>query len=192
VNPDGSIDVAGGKHVDGTVQVTGGSCTSCHGDPNRAPVAGADVYVQAAPPLDTKGATTGRGVGAHLAHVNRRQMSAPLSCATCHVVPSLAGHPDGSVNVTFAGIATEGGATPAWIPSTLTCSSTYCHRGSPRWTDGLMSCSSCHTTPTTEYHLVHNRCNRCHDSVDPSGTVIVVPELHVNGTIETRDCAECH
>jgi len=33
VKPDGTIDVAGGRHIDGILQVTGGRCGSCHGVP---------------------------------------------------------------------------------------------------------------------------------------------------------------
>jgi predicted CxxxxCH...CXXCH cytochrome family protein len=33
VRQDGTIDLAGGLHLDGTLQVSGGSCTSCHGLP---------------------------------------------------------------------------------------------------------------------------------------------------------------
>src|SRR3990172_1250917 len=66
VKPDGSIHVSGGKHIDGTVQVGGSACTTCHGDAQCAPAA-----IAPAPPSATKGntATTAMGVGAHQAHL---------------------------------------------------------------------------------------------------------------------------
>ena len=56
VKADGTIDVAGGFHVNGTVEVdsTAMTCSSCHGTSGRT---GTDPFIAAAPPSGTHGET---------------------------------------------------------------------------------------------------------------------------------------
>jgi predicted CxxxxCH...CXXCH cytochrome family protein len=218
VTSTGVIDLAGGKHVNGTVEVTGGSCTSCHGDANRTPVAGADANVKAAPPVGTRGetATSTRAVGAHQAHLNKStgSIANPTACSECHLVPSSTGHSDGVATVTFGTLAKTGGKAPTW--SGTTCSASYCHgnftggatAAAPSWTGGAMTCTSCHGNPPSSGQ--HGRsqhqvvCSTCHGTGYSS--TAVNKSLHVNGAknaggagssitwnAATRSCApSCH
>jgi predicted CxxxxCH...CXXCH cytochrome family protein len=216
VKPDGTIDTAGGKHVNGVVDVAASSCTSCHGDATRVAVAGADVNVEAAPPVDTHGntATTARGVGAHQAHVNNGSgaLSTPTACAECHVVPTSIPHANGTVNVTFGTKATTGGVTPTW--NGTSCATTYCHGAtlaggtnkSPSWTGGSSqaACGTCHgVPPSSGKHGDHSGrvCSDCHGGTYTSSSAD--PSLHVNGTVNvgnkvtswnptTGACVGCH
>ncbi|HEX7623628.1 MAG TPA: CxxxxCH/CxxCH domain-containing protein, partial [Anaeromyxobacteraceae bacterium] len=99
---DGTIDVAGGKHVDGQVEVGGkDGCTSCHGDP---------------PPRGTKGetSTAERAVGAHQRHLAGGAVSGAVSCDECHVRPTDISHVNGQVDLRWGPLATSGGAAPMW------------------------------------------------------------------------------
>ncbi len=198
-----SVNVA--LHVNGVKDVGGAACTSCHGDGQRTAVAGADPNVQAAPPVTA----TGRSAGAHLAHVDKTgEIMAPAQCAECHsgaVPTSTTSHPSGTIIVAFGGRSTTG----TYAPGTLTCSTTYCHGGftngthaSPKWTDGPMTCTSCHgDPPATGRHADHpggTQCSLCHSDANAAGTAITNPSLHVNGVIDVRannltwDCNACH
>lgn len=181
-------------HVDGVVQVgdNTNSCSSCHGNPQNP-----------APPRDLSGNTspTALGVGAHQAHLTNAQgLTAPIPCASCHVVPAAVdspGHIDHPLpaTVTFSGLALNDGAAPAWDRNTATCSNTYCHGGgaqmandtagrlrTPVWTLGSSQafCGSCHgVPPSTTAHAGVNpfdfgACARCHaNTVTSNGTIIV-------------------
>lgn len=193
---DGSLDGgAGATTVDGSVAAaptSSQSCTSCHGEANRAAVAGADPNVAAAPPRGAKGqtATSDRAVGAHQAHVNAADILAkPIACTECHVVPTSTGHSNGRVDIAFGTLARTGGAAPAWTGAT--CTNTYCHgafpggttAAAPTWTGGAMTCESCHGAPPNtgdhrrERHNV--ACSECHGTGYTSTTVNVA--LHLNG-----------
>jgi predicted CxxxxCH...CXXCH cytochrome family protein len=213
VKPDGTIDVAGGLHVDGIVEA-GGTCTACHGDPKRTPQS-----IAPAPPRDPDGNTdtASIGVGAHQAHLTS-PLTTPLACADCHVVPSSTdSHPSGTVNVTFGARATANGAAAAWRPAGPTCASTWCHGSKlaggsttePVWTkvDGSQKqCGSCHgAPPPTGQHARHVNqgiaCSSCHGAGYSSTSVN--RDTHVNGTIDvtnritswnatTGACVGCH
>jgi predicted CxxxxCH...CXXCH cytochrome family protein len=158
---DGTIDLAGAKHIDGVVQAPSGStCNGCHG----------------APP-DT---------GAHLVHANPADPNAiaygnldvledvspsggpayDFGCGHCHPTDS-ARHMDGTVEVDLAPPATPVAgdeikarnlATAAWDATGQACSGVYCHSSgqetpafvaSPAWTaaPGALGCSGCHGNP---------------------------------------------
>jgi predicted CxxxxCH...CXXCH cytochrome family protein len=139
----GTVDPA--THVDGSIQVGAMTCTSCHGDATKTATSAAPLY--AAPPVDTTGATTSVAVGAHQTHLNGSVLSAPIGCTQCHTVPaSLAGHPTGTLDLTWGPLATGAAAqttsdgyrtisfsstaspnSPGFASATATCSSTYCH-----------------------------------------------------------------
>jgi predicted CxxxxCH...CXXCH cytochrome family protein len=197
-----------GAHVNGVVDTVALSCTTCHGDPARVLVTGADPAAAAAPPVDTTGASGAslRSVGAHLAHLNRGAgaLAKPTACAECHVVPSSNAHADGIVAVSFGTLARTGGAVPGW--NGTTCASTYCHgkhanglAAAPSWTaTGPLDCTtSCHArTPATCAHTMKHdasggACNGCHKDTDATGTKIVNASLHVNGRVDGV-CTDCH
>jgi hypothetical protein len=169
-------------------------------------------------------------VGAHSAHVNGTAIAAPIACAECHVTPTdalSAGHVDGgTATVTFGPIASGGGATPLWTRGTATCATSYCHGtyqgtfdyffydtwytatyrstgGAPQWTDGPMTCTSCHGNPPN-LNTWHNHgaagganCDLCHPDANAAGTAITNPALHVNGVVDLAPqwgpkCQWCH
>ncbi len=230
-------------HVNGLLDVQM-TCTSCHGDATRQPVAPAcgsdaictDPNVQVAPPITA----SGRPAGAHVAHVNPSTVrAAPVRCAECHrdaVPPASASHLSGLADVRFGGRATSGGAAPSYVPG-AGCAATYCHgnysgtfeysvwdwgadeavivtvsyagaMATPSWTDGPMTCGSCHGAPpgNGDWHghhgslPQHRECQLCHPdatSVNGVPTAITNPALHVNGTVDVTPrwgsaCFGCH
>jgi predicted CxxxxCH...CXXCH cytochrome family protein len=191
VKADGTIDVAGGKHINGVLDVSGGSCTSCHGDSTRA------AAIAPAPPKDTKGntATTALGVGAHQSHLNAGPLRGAIACSECHVVPSDTTHSTSTAPppVIFGSLATSAGAAPTWNRTSATCASTYCHGGTlsggsntiPQWTrvDGTQAaCGSCHgLPPSSGRHGEHSgrSCGDCHGG--SYTRTVADPSLHVNG-----------
>ena len=96
----GAIDLAGGQHIDGTVQVSAGGCTACHGTD----------AVNPAPPLGTSGETltTQRAVGAHQKHVVDGPIRKALACDGCHAPVSDLTHVNGTISLPFAGLASPG------------------------------------------------------------------------------------
>jgi predicted CxxxxCH...CXXCH cytochrome family protein len=201
VRPDGTIDLASGTHVNGSVEVTGLSCQSCHGGRGNA-----------APPVGTNGetATTTLAVGAHQAHVRDGSLHAALGCDACHPVPDQPLHSDGAVTVAFGNLAQAGGASPTWARGGATCASTYCHgttlaaggvATTPVWTrvDGSQrTCDSCHGAPPSTVagraHPLLSRCADCHpDTVRADGTIDVAGGKHINGSPDVRFvCDACH
>ena len=96
----GGIDLAGGKHIDGTVQVDGGGCTACHGTEGVNP----------APPVGTRGETetSAIAVGAHQKHVRDGAIRKAFACSECHVSPSVALHANGVVDLAWGALAAKG------------------------------------------------------------------------------------
>jgi predicted CxxxxCH...CXXCH cytochrome family protein len=161
-------------------------------------VAGADANVKAAPP----GTATGAPAGAHLAHVNKNTLTTPVTCATCHAVPSDLGHSNGVIEVVLGGRATQGGAAASYAAGS--CSSTYCHgsfsgtydyidfngdpasyayagtRGAPGWTGGAMTCNTCHDLVATRavWHSGNHgnvaSANAC-ETCHPDATGLITP-----------------
>jgi predicted CxxxxCH...CXXCH cytochrome family protein len=218
----GSCQGCHGANLDGVGGSATTSCATCHGatwKTNCTFCHGGTANTTGAPPKGTWGFRTDAArIGAHTKHLTAGAISSAIPCATCHVVPAnalSANHLNGSTaTVTWSGIASSSGATPAWNRTTQTCASTYCHGGysgvynydfwgaaqaayagsgaTPRWTDGAMTCTSCHAKPpqTGNWHSgAHgggNGCNLCHPHVDATGTTILNPALHVNGIIEVQ------
>jgi predicted CxxxxCH...CXXCH cytochrome family protein len=195
-------------HVNGVVNVGDGSgtCSACHGSAQSI-----------APPRDLEGntATTALGVGAHQAHLNgENNLSAPIVCSACHLVPAALhspGHFDHPLpaTVAFSGLAVADGAAPVWDHGTASCSNSYCHGGgtdlaadtafklrTPVWTFGTSQafCGSCHgLPPTTAVHanVAFPDCARCHAStIAPSGAILVTgppgarTSTHINGVVD--------
>ncbi|MFL5391535.1 MAG: CxxxxCH/CxxCH domain c-type cytochrome [Myxococcales bacterium] len=191
VNPDGSLNASGGRHMNGTIDVVNLTCTSCHG-----------AGTNPAPPSGTRGevATSDRAVGAHQAHLQPGPFSRGIGCAECHVVPASTSHANGKVELTFGPLATTGGATPQW--SGTTCGGAYCHgnfRGgnasnAPVWTkvDGTQAaCGSCHGLPPSNHPPSATSCGSCHPGYTNTSVNLAV---HVNGKVDVNDltCTSCH
>src|SRR5512139_2533492 len=173
------------------------TCTSCHGTAGRA-VTTLNPQLAAAPPVDTAGntATTFRGVGAHLAHLqNTRLRSAAIACTECHTLPTATTHSHGTVNMTWGSLA---GAT-TWTGTTCT---TYCHGSTltggttrtPTWTGGAAqanTCTSCHGAPPPAPHSQNTACGSCHTGYTAT---TVNAATHINGTVDVvaMTCTSCH
>jgi predicted CxxxxCH...CXXCH cytochrome family protein len=199
-----TASVAGGiqdktTHIDGTLQVKGQACNSCHGSATNN-----------APPVDTAGnsATSAKGVGAHQQHLQASLMtlSNPFACTDCHVVPGsvgAAGHLDGTpgAELTWGTLAKTGASNPTYnsAGNPPTCSNTYCHgrtltggsNKTPQWTtvNGSQdACGTCHGTPPgSGEHGKHSgyACGRCHYGVASTSTpnAITGKALHPDGAI---------
>ena len=186
-------------HVNGTIDLVGLTCTTCHGDPARAATT-LNPQLGAAPPADTAGNASSPAVGAHQAHLNDGPLGAAIACTECHAVPSsTAAHPTGSLDLTWGPLATARGATPAYAGGA--CSSTYCHGATlaggtntaPRWTGGAaeVKCGSCHGLPPPDPHPAVSggvaACNGCHAAtVDSAGAILPASAggKHLNGAVE--------
>jgi predicted CxxxxCH...CXXCH cytochrome family protein len=162
------------------------ACLACHGDPSRV---ADDPLVQAAPPASV----TGRGPGAHLAHLRAGAFRGPITCAECHDVPASAGHSNGVVEVPLGGaLARADGAVPAW--NGATCSGVYCHGATlvdgPGTTPSFASvasvgCGSCHGTPPSSHDASSTSCSACHPgTVQANGELDLANGLHLNGKLE--------
>jgi predicted CxxxxCH...CXXCH cytochrome family protein len=209
-------------HINGVVNYTVQTCTSCHGSTSTHPsVANADPNQLASPPLDANGLSSVTKVGAHLAHVNngRNQWERPYACMECHngSVPTQPLHADGVVTIDpahFGTIAKTGGLSPTYSGPGGTCANTYCHgnfqggaNASPTWIGGATTCTSCHGNPPVpapasgnvqvSYHPNNPTCQSCHTGYTRTGptTGTVTQSTHANGTVErlaTTGCAQCH
>jgi predicted CxxxxCH...CXXCH cytochrome family protein len=201
---------------------SGGACTTCHGAESRASVANADPLQSAAPPVDhlLGSATTARGVGAHLAHVNQALFrDAPLACTECHdgLLPPVTTHQDGKADVAGGALAltaTQGtaGAAQALTWNGSTCANTYCHgnfkngrAAAPAWTgtftpgSSTLACNSCHgtgtaaaaTPPTGTHPQGVTACAMCHAGYTQTS---VDKARHLDGVIDydAKTCTSCH
>jgi predicted CxxxxCH...CXXCH cytochrome family protein len=217
VNPDGTINLATGAHMNGKAEAATGSCSSCHGDPARVgDLPGTDFYLASAPPIPPQSAPA-YAIGAHLAHLNpvpATAVASPVACAECHVVPADSAHATNppALKVVFGPLASAGGATPSWIVGSTGCAASWCHgnftlagvsgaNATPVWTDtAAMTCVSCHGMPPTGHPplagtVTAATCNACHpQSVDPQGFIVVASGTHMNGKAETSalGCTSCH
>ncbi len=192
MNPDGSINVAGNRHINGIVDVVGsdGDCTGCHGDPNRTP-----ALIAPAPPRDTTGntATSAPGVGAHQVHLVGSALRASLPCDACHTVPTDLSHVNGVLDLTWGTLAGTGGVVPTFNAANATCTN-YCHglpawggtNTAPVWTGGATqaACGTCHgIAPADGRHQVPEHtvvsCGACHGRGYSSTSVVAA--THVDG-----------
>jgi predicted CxxxxCH...CXXCH cytochrome family protein len=188
-------------HINGNVEVDGPGCTTCHGDPATGAVS---------PPKGTSGETdtTQPAVGAHQIHLAASSWRRTGQCTDCHVMPPGTSHPNGVVEFGWDGPSAMNGASPAYVASTNTCSSVYCHgttlagpvaggtvNRTPKWTvvDGTFSAcgTTCHTLPPGGSHPPSSNCQACHgsaitaiDLANPSAAMWNDASLHVNGTVD--------
>ncbi len=206
IGPDGSI-LHPENHVNGIVDVADTSkCNSCHGNADNN-----------APPQDlSRGTDTSFvTVGAHQKHLKATDgLSTPVACTSCHKVPQTfndAGHVDtpSPAEVTFSGLATNGGQALSWNRTTAVCTNVYCHGATrkggdhknPVWTnlDGSqIECGSCHGAPPPSPHPAQTNCSMCHPETagwDGTKSTIAFPDKHINGTVEyqlSTACNACH
>jgi predicted CxxxxCH...CXXCH cytochrome family protein len=180
-NATGTALIPGPLHINGKVDLGNGSgeCGACHGT-------GTSPW----PPTRV-----------HAAHQNPT-LTEPLACTSCHVVPATILDPvhlDGTVHVTFSGLATARGASPVW--NGTSCTNVACHGANladpaavPLWSDtsgAQAKCGACHGIPPSE-HTQSASCNRsdCHGSevtLGANGAPLISAVgklLHVDGIIE--------
>jgi predicted CxxxxCH...CXXCH cytochrome family protein len=157
VRADGTIDVAGGRHIDGKLDGGGGgACGACHAVP---PATGAHLahYGDASvPPLaaygDLKLLADYRPAGAAYYM---------FGCGNCHPIDP-ARHLDGVVQVELWDAAAPAGslkarASPAAAYAGGSCAGVYCHSSgqespvfaaTPGWSSGAkLGCGGCHGDP---------------------------------------------
>ncbi|MBI5609750.1 MAG: hypothetical protein HY902_12830 [Deltaproteobacteria bacterium] len=199
-----------GLHVDGTLQVTTLTCTSCHGTASTN---------DPMPPKGTLGetATTTKAVGAHKQHLGSSAWHRAGACVDCHTVPTSQTHTNNTVDLAWGSVATAGTAQPAWNTTAATCSGNWCHGGklpganaggtvmqTPKWTlvDGSQAAcgTTCHTNPPGGSHPQSTNCNLCHAGViasyDANAKTAVWKNatLHVDGNVDVvgMSCTSCH
>ena len=166
VKADGTIDFAKGKHINGTLEFSGGTggagCASCHGFP---PATGAHVAHFGPTGITTISYTDTSTLENRFP--NATPTSAPAvyayGCANCHSVIS-GNHRNGSVDVKLYEAAAPAGSikarnaiTATYDPTAKTCNGVYCHSsgqasptfiGTPGWNSGVhLGCAGCHTNP---------------------------------------------
>ncbi|MBI5068371.1 MAG: CxxxxCH/CxxCH domain-containing protein [Deltaproteobacteria bacterium] len=166
VKPDGTIDIAGGRHVNGVLDFSGGAggsgCASCHPFP---PATGAHVAHFGLPGIT---AASYADVGTlRDRYPAETPTSAPavyaFGCASCHSVDSRR-HMNGTIDVVLheadapaGSLKARNAPTAAFDAAGGTCSGVYCHSsgqespayaGTPAWTSGThLGCSGCHGNP---------------------------------------------
>jgi predicted CxxxxCH...CXXCH cytochrome family protein len=180
-NANGTALSGGPLHLDGKVELGNGSgkCGACHGS----------------------GDSPWPSTAAHPSHESPTSTES-LACSSCHPVPSTVIDPvhlDGTVHVTFSGLATARAATPIWDGAR--CTNVACHganladpAATPSWTDtsgAQAKCGACHGIPPTQ-HTASTSCERsdCHGS-EVAESVQGIPyitqfgkTLHIDGIIE--------
>ena len=179
-HPDPNADPQHVSHVNGQIDITVSTCTTCHGSGNHAN-----------PPVDLDGGTdpTARGVGAHQRHLDALlsdRMGKPLPCNDCHVVPNTVTDP-GHIDQTQTKVRFPFGGT--YDSNAATCN-VWCHFNKtpgPTWTDNsgaARACDACHAFPP-----VTTRANTPHPSVAGNLTVcegchVYSIATHVNGVVD--------
>jgi predicted CxxxxCH...CXXCH cytochrome family protein len=188
-------------HMNGVLDVSGMTCTSCHGTAGRAATT-LNPQLPASPPVGTKGETltTTRAVGAHQAHlVNTRLRLAAIACSECHTVPTSTSHANSVVDMTWGTLTRTGGVVPTWTGTTCT---NYCHGANlfggtitaPTWTGGpsqASACTACHGAPPPAPHSQSTTCASCHTGYTAT---TVNPATHMNGAVDVvaMTCTSCH
>jgi predicted CxxxxCH...CXXCH cytochrome family protein len=199
----------GTLHVNGTVEASSLTCTSCHG-----------TGTNPEPPRGTKGETaeSTAAVGAHARHLKGYGWHRVGLCTDCHASTTSMSHANGKIDLAWGGPSAKDGATPAFDATTLKCSSTYCHgttlaaavaggtvNRTPVWNvvnDTWDACGkTCHTNPPGGTHPTSSACQTCHPKViasftagDPPIVTWADSTLHINGSVEATalNCTSCH
>ena len=209
-------NVAGGLHVNGAVDTSTLTCTTCHGnsDAHRRRPAGPERRRRAhgrrcSGHLRQHGSRAPNGVGVHAAHVLGTR-SRPVQCNACHTVPGTQIHKTGAATagiVALANLSTTGGiANASYAGAGGTCSNIYCHGNftggagavaTPTWkTAATLACTSCHGAPpaltAATHHPANTACATCHGAGYTGSTVVAAS--HVDGavTLSRSGCTLCH
>jgi predicted CxxxxCH...CXXCH cytochrome family protein len=164
---DGSIDLAGGHHVDGTLDVAGGGggtgCGGCHGFPPGDAAHLAHFGLPDAAATGSYGDLTILQDRYPTATPADAPAAYAFGCGLCHPLDP-AKHRDGTVEVEVydasapaASLKGRAASTAAYDPATKTCSGVYCHSTgqqdpvfatSPGWSSGaVVGCDGCHGNP---------------------------------------------
>ena len=192
-----------------------GPCSGCHAEANAAGTAlsGGPLHLNGKVDLGDGsglcGACHGAGdspwpsTAAHPSHQNPT-LTVPLACSSCHVVPATILDPvhlDGTVHITFSGLASARGAEPVW--NGTQCTNVACHGANladpaamPAWDDpsgAQAKCGACHGVPPSE-HTTSTDCSRsdCHGAevaVEANGSPLISTSgktLHIDGVIESN------
>ncbi|MCC6523245.1 MAG: CxxxxCH/CxxCH domain-containing protein, partial [Polyangiaceae bacterium] len=194
----------GALHVNGTVEVSNLTCTSCHGDA---------VQGNVNPPYGTQGEilTSEAAVGAHEVHLAAGSgWHRDGQCVDCHTVPASTGHSNGVTDFSWGAPASADGASPVYDLVQTSCTDAYCHGATlrppkaggavsrtPDWTtvNGTYdTCGdTCHTNPPGGDHVAHTDCTICHTNViatfDPGNQTATWANaaLHVDGVKQWND-----
>lgn len=163
------------------------ACNTCHGDGDAAyPPRNACYFGE-------------HGPDAHAAHLTgTRFVATPISCDTCHVLPSsevfVGDHANGQVEVDFARWPNS-----LFYPEDDGCV-VYCHAQQgqltrPHWNQGEhVACQSCHLSPPKDHYP--GECKSCHAEMGESAESLMPHGLHLNGKVDLGDgsetCAACH
>jgi predicted CxxxxCH...CXXCH cytochrome family protein len=202
---DGRIDLASGKHIDGSIDSGNLACNGCHGSDDNA-----------APPLALDGSddTDNPGVGAHQSHLTGGSIRTAMACEACHLVPAAPsdpGHTDSGLpaELSWGPLATADGQQPSWASDQASCANTYCHGASlsggsliePSWTTvngSQAACGTCHGNPPPAPHTANGDCRSCHPgTVDENGSIDLAGGQHIDGLRQFQvpnnmACDLCH
>ncbi len=200
VTATGEIDVEGGYHINGVVEVSGMMCNTCHGNEDNA-----------APPISVEGSsdTSDVDVGAHQSHLGASDWHHEITCEDCHVLPATVeepGHIDlPPAEITWGTLADADDATPDFDHDAETCTGVYCHGptlieggtiNEPAWTtvDGSQAaCGACHALPPDSPHPVGSSCGSCHGDVINTDSTWADPDRHIDGIVDVNlACNSCH
>ncbi|HET8542759.1 MAG TPA: CxxxxCH/CxxCH domain-containing protein [Anaeromyxobacter sp.] len=203
---DGSIDLAGREHLDGSTPVPT-ACDGCHLAP---PDTGAHrAHANPADPASVS-------YGSLAVDVGVSPTGAPayvFGCGHCHPLSGEPKHRDGTRDVDLApaggGLKSLNDPGAAWTQGDSACSGVYCHGAtlrvgtqgadpSPAWTGTARTCASCHSSPPASHagYPGASTCQTCHGAtVNPDGTVHVAGMQHVDGDVDAPTgggCNGCH
>lgn len=153
VLPDGTIDVAGGRHIDGTLDA---GCGACHPVPPDTGAHRAHYGDASSPPLAAYG-----DLRIFEDYLPADGSAYAFGCGHCHPLDP-ARHAQGEVDLSPAGapadtLKARNAADAAYDPASGTCSGVYCHSSgqessafviTPSWTAGAaLGCDGCHGNP---------------------------------------------
>ncbi|MBI5441689.1 MAG: hypothetical protein HY900_10840 [Deltaproteobacteria bacterium] len=194
------------RSIHSTAPGAPGTCSGCHGDAHAASgaVSCAGCHSDGAGCISAHTFAGSANTSCWDCHEPHTAGTAPsgghaihlsngLSCSACHAqVCSSSPAP----NVVFAGLATAGGAVPAWNPIDRTCSNVYCHGDNTlpiEWTyvdpsaqrPPEVRCAPCHGYPPASPHPQMTGCDLCHSTtVLPDGSIDVAGGKHLNGALD--------
>ncbi len=187
VRADGKVDLGGGLHINGTVDMEVSGCSACHGFPPEAPHPQDNAcHVCHGGSVTSDGAIVDDGL-----HKDGEVQWAALagSCDKCHGNPPEAPHvQDDACHACHASTAMDDG--------TLAADGDH-YDGSFQWAPTTASCDKCHGNPPAAPHVQDAVCWNCHSStVNDDGTIDADNALHMNGAVDVGGgadaCNICH